>query len=128
MFQNFKECFMYEKMYKLDEVLKFFHDELNIKDGDKRITQLYNMIPNPFVRVNGNDKQWVAYVSQASEDKTVEDAMKEILKISDAKWLLGEQKKTKNIIDKVGKIFVDKRIKFKPRIPFYILVLNELVQ
>lgn len=117
---------MYEKMYKLNEVLKFFKIELSMVNDD-RFTELYNMISNPHVRVNDNDKQWVAYVTQDSENKTVEDAMEAILDVNAIDWILTEEKKVKEAIKTTGNIFISNNIKDKPRIPFYILVLHILV-
>lgn len=117
---------MYEQMYKLDEVLEFFKNELGA-ENDERITELYNMISNPHLRVNDNDKQWVAYVTQDSENKTVEDAMKAILDVNAIDWILTEEKKVKEAIKTTGNLFINNGIKNKPRIPFYIMVLDELV-
>lgn len=109
-------------MYKLDEVQKYLK---NVMKAD-RVEELYNMIPNPQVRVNSDDKKWVAYTTQASENKTVVDAMKEILAIKQFLWTIKEDQVIA-AIDKVGEMFESSEIKMKPRIPFYVLVLDQLV-
>jgi uncharacterized membrane protein len=77
--------------------------------------------------VNDNDKQWVAYVTQEDENQTVENAIQSILDISDLDWILTEEKKVKDAIKFVGNLLVQKQIHNKPRIPFYIMVLDRLV-
>ena len=116
---------MYEQMYKLNEIIEFFHDEELEIISDERIEEMYNLISNPDIRVNDDDKQWVAFSSQNSEVETVGEAIKEILGYDDFRWFI----KKDNIvakINKVGNIFIENNIKMKPRIPFYIMVLNEL--
>lgn len=116
---------MYGRMYKLNEIIEFFHEELGIIDSDERIEEMYDLISNPHLRVNDDDKQWVAFSSEDSENKTVEDAMKEILDYGDFTWEINKD----NVVDKiskVGNIFIENNIKMKPRIPFYIMVLDEI--
>lgn len=117
---------MYERLYKLYDVKEFFANELNVIEVE-RIETLYNRISNPHLRVNDKDKQWVAYVTQDSENYTVENAIKEILNISDMRWLLTYEKDVKEAIKIVGNVMIERGIHNKPRIPFYILVLNEIV-
>lgn len=115
-------------MYKIDEVTDYIQQTMKINLSDKRILELYNMISNPRVRVNNDDKKWVAFASQASENKTVVDAMKEILEavLRDYNWEIIKDFVIEKI-DEVGKVFVNKNIKFKPRIPFYVLVLDRVI-
>lgn len=114
-------------MYKLDEVTTYIQDEMNQNLTSERIKRLYNMIDNHSVRVNNNDKKWVAFVSQASENQTVVDAMKEILEnvVKNFDWELLKDFVIETI-DDVGEIFVSKNIKLKPRIPFYVLTLDRI--
>lgn len=116
---------MYERMYKLEEVLVFFANEFNVKNKDERITKLYNKISNPHIRVNDNDKQWVAYVSQASEDTTTVNAIREILIKELPSLKIPEKKELEKAVDEVGKEF--KHLIHKPRIPFYISVLSHFL-
>jgi|GEM_PF-6804252 len=117
---------MYEKLYKLNDVKEFFSNEINVI-SEERIEFLYNKISNPHLRVNDDDKQWVAYVTQDSENETVEKAIKEILDITDFRWMLNVQKDVQQAIKNVGNLMIEKNIHNKPRIPFYILVLDEIV-
>lgn len=117
---------MYERLYKLNEVKKFFENEINVIN-EEQIETLYNKISNPYLRVNDDDKQWVAYVTQDSENETVEKAIKEILGISEEIWLSSYQRKVKEAIKIVGNVMIEKNIHNKPRIPFYILVLDEII-
>jgi len=112
---------MYTQMYELDRVIDFFHDELNITEYDERIEKMYDLISNPHLRVNANDKQWVAFSTQDSENKTVEDAMEEILYDDDF-----NRRQVKKAIKEVGNTFIESNIRMKPRIPFYIMVLDKL--
>ena len=108
--------------YLLGDVQDYLKDILT----PSRIDELYSMISNPEVRVNSNDKKWVAYTTQASENKTVFDAIREILGDNQVVWAM----KKLNVIaaiDKVGTMFESDDVKMKPRIPFYILVLDFVV-
>lgn len=116
---------MYERMYELNRIIEFFHKEFEIIDSDERIEEMYNLISNPHLRVNDNDKQWVAFSSQDSENKTVEDAIKEIMKYGRLDWIL-EKDNVMAKIKEVGNIFLDYNIKMKPRMPFYIMVLDKI--
>jgi len=86
---------------------------------------MYDLISNPHLRVKDDDKQWVAFSSQDSENKTVEDAMKEILGYTKLKWILMKDDIVAKI-NEVGNIFIEDGIKMKPRIPFYIMVLDKI--
>ena len=105
-------------MYKLDEVKEFLK-EFTITD--KRIEKLYEMISNPQDRVNSDDKQWVATTSE-SERATVYSAIETILddsKISySSSFVLDAFKVVSKDLEHLNK---------KPRIPFYILMLDQLV-
>ncbi|MEV9642951.1 hypothetical protein [Aliarcobacter butzleri] len=107
-------------MYELERVKAYLAKVLSAQ----RVEQCYNLIPNPFNRVNDADKQWVAYVTQASEDITVINAIEEIIEEQ------GLSRSKKDIIDtvnEVGDFFVSCEEQFKPRIPFYVLVLDKLI-
>lgn len=91
-----------------------------------RIDELYKMIPNISVRINDPDKKWVAYTTQASENKTVVEAIRNILGIKEFLWII-KKDQVVEAINKVGTIFESHEVKMKPRIPFYILVLDQLV-
>lgn len=110
-------------MYKLGEVQEYLSEVLNAN----RVEYLYEMISNPHLRVNSKDKKWVAYVTQASEDQTVVDAIKEILAKHQIAW-----QSIKNdaieAIDKTGDMFVNYNVDMKPRIPFYVLVLDQIIE
>jgi hypothetical protein len=114
-------------MYELDEVKQYIEEHIKSFSEYDKIEPLYNMISNPAKRVNDDDKKWVAYVTQASEDTTVINAMKEILEIEEIDWIVREKEEVIEAVNAVGKVFTDLNIKMKPRIPFYVLVLNELV-
>ncbi|MDY0050906.1 MAG: hypothetical protein RBR65_00070 [Aliarcobacter sp.] len=107
-------------MYELDKVKTYLRNVLSAQ----RVEQCYNLISNPFNRVNDKDKQWVAYVTQASEDITAVNAIEEILNENG-------YKRTREIIietiNEVGDFFVSCEEKYKPRIPFYILALDKLI-
>lgn len=116
-------------IYKLEDVKKYIKD--NIITGTsytnetvERIEECYNLISNPFNRVNDDDKQWVAYTTQASEDVTVVDAIEEILKQNN-------YDRTREVIietvNEVGEMFESLGIELKPRIPFYVFVLDSLI-
>lgn len=116
-------------IYKLEDVKDYFKNKLLENDewtinNQNRIEKCYNLISNPFNRVNDDDKQWVAYVTQASEDTTVVDAIEEIVSEN------GYERSREDIIetiDEVGEFFEEKRITHKARIPFYVLALDKLI-
>lgn len=110
-------------MVELDEVQKYLSKVLNIN----RVEYLYSLISNPQVRVNSKDKQWVAYETQASENQTVIDAIKEILADHQIAWATIKNDAIE-AINKTGKMFEDSNINLKPRIPFYVLVLDKILE
>ena len=112
-------------IYQLDEIIQYFDEKISTLD-EERIKKLYKLISNPHLRVNSNDKQWVAYNTQASEDNTVVNAICEILDYSKLKCIT-KQDDIINAVDNTGELFNGLAIQMKPRIPFYILVLDELV-
>ena len=116
---------MYEQMYKLEDVIEFFKDEDLYNIEEDRIKEMYGFISSPHLRVNDTDKQWVASTSQESEVTTVANAMKEIFRYSRLAWTR-EEDKVINTIHEVGTIFIENKITMKPRIPFYIMVLDKL--
>lgn len=116
-------------IYKFEDVTKYIKDNIIPEtsytyDISERIEQCYNLISNPFNRVNDKDKQWVAYVTQASEDITAVDAIVEII----AKAGLERSREVIiETVNEVGNFFVKHGQKDKPRIPFYIFVLDSLI-
>lgn len=105
-------------MYKLDEIKEFLK-EFTITD--KRIEKLYEMISNPQNRVNSDDKQWVATTSE-SERTTVYSAIETILDDSKISYL------SSSVVAAFKVVSEDlERLNKKPRIPFYILMLDQLV-
>jgi len=112
-------------MYELDEINDFFNTKDLYEITNDRIEELYNLISNSSLRVNTEDEEWVAFSSQDSENKTVENAIKKIMAYGKATWLI-KKHEIQTIINEVGQIFVDADIKKKPRIPFYIMVLDKI--
>jgi hypothetical protein len=114
-------------IYKLEDIIKYFNEKLHVLE-EERIEELYNLISNPHLRVNAKDKQWVAFVTQATEDTTVYDAICKILnKYSELDCALGVED-INNAVNQTGEYFQLLKITHKPRIPFYIMVLDELVE
>lgn len=116
-------------IYTLADVKDYFKSKLLGRDewtisNQNRIEECYDLISNPFNRVNGKDKQWVAYVTQATEDTTVIDAIEEII---EKQGLSRSKKDISDTVNEVGDFFVSLKVQFKPRIPFYILVLDKLI-
>lgn len=116
-------------MHKLNDIIEYIQKDMNLSLSKDRITRFYNMISSPEKRVNSDDKKWVAFVSQASENTTVVNALKEILKVELPSYKWDDIKDfVINCINEVGEIFVLDGIDFKPRIPFYILVLDKIIE
>ena len=109
-------------MYKLEEVKEYLK---NVLDAE-RIEKCYKLITNPELRVNSDDKRWVAW-SQETELITVFNAICEILHIN-----TNERNKFYDsyigIIQDVCIQFTKWGINNKPRIPFYVLVLDKLIK
>ncbi|CAA6807002.1 MAG: Unknown protein [uncultured Sulfurovum sp.] len=116
---------MYEKMYELDAIIEFFKAEDLYDIKEDRIKEMYNLISNPHLRVNDTDKQWVADTIQESEVTTIANVIKEIFNYSRFAWTK-EEDKVIHAIHQVGTIFSHNKITIKPRIPFYIIVLDKL--
>jgi predicted transcriptional regulator len=110
-------------MYKLEEVQKYLAEILDAN----RIKYLHEMISNPHLRVNSEDKKWVAYTTQASENQTVINAIKEILADHKILWQTIKDDAIE-AIDKTGQMFESSNIKMKHRIPFYVLVLDQIIE
>lgn len=110
-------------MYKLEEVQKYLAEVLSAD----RVKYLHEMISNPHLRVNSEDKKWVAYTTQASENQTVINAIKEILADHKILWQTIKNDAIE-AIDKTGQMFENSNIKMKPRIPFYVLVLDQIIE
>lgn len=116
-------------IYTLADVKDYFKSKLLGRDewtisNQNRIEECYDLISNPFNRVNGKDKQWVAYVTQASENTTVVDAIEEI---TDQNGYNRTREVIIEVVDEVGEEFKSLNIDLKPRIPFYICVLDKLI-
>ena len=45
-------------MYKLEDIIKYFHNELKFINEDTLIIKMYSMISNLQFRVNDEDKKW----------------------------------------------------------------------
>lgn len=105
-------------MYRLNEVKEFL-EEFAITD--EKIEKLYKMISNPQNRVNSDDKQWVATTSE-NEKATVYSAIETIL--DDSKIVYSSS----YVVQAFEVVSEDlKHLNKKPRIPFYILMLDQLV-
>ncbi|KHG33177.1 hypothetical protein [Sulfurospirillum sp. MES] len=116
-------------MYELEDVKSYIQDKLlELILEDERIEKLYKMISNPELRVKDKDEKWVAYTSQASEDTTVVDAIRKILIDELPSREIPLKKEVEDAVDEVGTIFETMDISHKPRIPFYVLVLDKLVK
>ena len=90
---------------------------------EARVAKLYAMISNPEKRVSDQDKQWVACQTQAHENHTVVKAIREILAENRELWIEHKDQIIKSV-DRVCKRYEDAGIVNKPRIPFYIQVLD----
>ena len=102
-------------MYTLDEVQEYLSDLAITND---RIKECYDLIDDPKSRVNTEDKKWVA-CEQEHEKATVVDAIDEIL---------DERYATSVILEAViatCKQF--ENVSHKHRIPFYVLVIDKLI-
>lgn len=117
-------------IYKLEHVKEYLEDKsydplnINFYVPEDRIEECYNLISNPFNRVNSPDKQYVACVTQGFEEQTTIDAIKKIL--SDNGYSSTENN-IKVKAEEVCKIFQNSNINDKPRIPFYVLTLDKLI-
>lgn len=116
-------------IYQLEDIKeyfknKIFQDELFTTEIEQRIEECYSLISNPKNRVNDVDEQWVAYVTQASENTTVVDAIEEI---TDQNGYNRTREVIIEVVDEVGEEFKSLNIDLKPRIPFYICVLDKLI-
>ena len=116
---------MYEEMHQLDEIIKFFKDEGLYDIDENRIKHMYILISNPHLRVNDSDKQWIAYTSQESEVTSILNEMKDLFGYSRLAWTK-EKNNVINAIHQAGTLFLDNDITMKPKIPFFIIVLDKL--
>ncbi|MDX4069847.1 MULTISPECIES: hypothetical protein [Arcobacteraceae] len=110
-------------MHELKDVQEYLSKILS----KERVEECYNLISNPQNRVNSPDKKWVAYETQASENQTVVNAIQEILVNNLPSWSIPLLNDIKKAVDEVGILFENSNIEMKPRIPFYVLVLNKLI-
>ena len=102
-------------MHTLEKVQEYLK---NLTISNARIKECYDLISNPEDRVNTADKKWVA-CEQDHEVSTVVDAIDEIL---------DEKYSTSDISDAVSKTCTQfKEVTHKHRIPFYVLVIDKLI-
>lgn len=115
-------------IYTLNGVKKYLKDN-SFTISDERIKKCYDYIYAPYSRVNDDDKQWIAYSTQEYEKEVAIKAIKKILDHSSIKYtaetIIGQ---ITNKVDLVGTLFETKKITHKPRIPFYVLVLDKLLK
>lgn len=121
-------------IYKLEDIKEYFLEiftettDYEFIINDNRIEELYKLIYAPYVRVNDNDKKWIAYSSQDHERNLAIKSIKNILDDNSISYTNDTiVAHITNNVDQVGKIFDKNSISHKPRIPFYILVLNKLL-
>lgn len=122
-------------IHKLEGVKEYFIEKYsetydsNFIISDKRIEACYDLIYAPYSRVNDDDKQWIAYSTQEYEKEAAIKAIKKILDHSSIKYtaetIIGQ---ITNKVDEVGKLLETNKITHKPRIPFYVLVLDKLIK
>lgn len=103
----------------IEEVIKFLKNN-NFDINEINIKKKFNSIDNIEQRVNTPDKQWVA-CEQTHEVTTVVNAIKHI--ISPAK---PTNPTVEEVVETTCEEFQSKNIDKKPRIPFYVVVLNNL--
>ena len=102
-------------MHTLEDVQEYLK---NLTISDTRIKKCYDLISNPASRVNTEDKKWVA-CHQDHEVSTVVDAIDKIL---------DEKYATSDMTDAVVKTCEQfNKVTNKPRIPFYVLVIDKLI-
>lgn len=98
----------------------------NFKDkiSEDKMESYFEEIKNKVDRINDLDKQWVA-CNQEHEKYTVIKAME---KLNTIDMFLNKITKemVSDIIDEICKSMSDKNIIHKPRIVFYILVLDQI--
>ncbi|MDX4069134.1 hypothetical protein [Aliarcobacter skirrowii] len=111
-------------IHTLSDVKEYLQDN-SFSITDDRIKKCYDLIPNPEVRVNSDDKQWVACVTQDFEEQTTIDAIAKIFS-KDRDLLTDED--IKEQAEEVCKIFKRKEISHKPRIPFYVLMIDRIIK
>jgi hypothetical protein len=102
-------------MHKLEDVKKYLKEN-GFGLSDERVEECYSLITNPEKRFNDLDKKWVA-CEQEHEKSTVKDVMDIVIVFSETY--------VKNAVAKTCKEFDD--ITHKPRIPFYVLVIDKLI-
>ncbi|MCG3690129.1 hypothetical protein [Aliarcobacter butzleri] len=119
-------------IHTLSDVKKYLKDK-SFTISDERLTKYYGYIKKYNSRVDDKDKQWIAYSSQDYERTTAISAIK---KISDNRSFGYPEgytnediiKRITSKVDLVGTLFETKKITHKPRIPFYVLVLDKLLK
>ena len=105
------------QMYRFDEVQKYL---ANLMTGS-RVKKCYDLISKPKLRVNTEDKKWVNCLKDHELESITNDIMV-ILNFESEKQLIVEKK-----VKEVCKIFSNRNAVNKHRIPFYVLVINQLI-
>ncbi|CAA6807761.1 MAG: Unknown protein [uncultured Sulfurovum sp.] len=104
-------------MYTLKETTTYIQETFPENEiTEERVEECYIEITNPANRIKGNDEPWVA-CEEEHELNSVLTAMDKILVNMD-------EDKVKDRIEYVCQVFQSKEISHKPRIPFYVLVLD----
>ena len=115
---------MYEHMPKLDEIIDFFKTENLYKIDENRILEMYHLLANPNLKLDTNE-EFLDYTNQESNVTSIANIIKEVFGYSRFAWTK-EEDKVIDTIHQVGAIFIDNQITMKPKIPFYIMVLDKL--
>lgn len=116
---------MYENLYQIEDVKKFCNIE-KFAITENEIETAYKKIPDPKKRINNGNKQWLIFDKENDIHTEIEKELKEILGVNEAIWVVVFKDNIKKAINKIGKLMIDRKIHQKPKIPFYVLVLNEL--
>ncbi|MCG3690105.1 hypothetical protein [Aliarcobacter butzleri] len=106
------------------ETKEFLTCNFKNKISENKMENYFEEIKNKVDRINNLDKQWVA-CNQEHEKYTVIKAME---KLNTIDMFLNKITKemVSDIIDEICKSMSDKNIVHKPRIVFYILVLDQI--
>jgi len=102
-------------MESLQDVQKLIGSLDDVSISNDKIKEIYESIPNKEVRVNTTDKKYVA----CTDDSELDGVKRAITKLNDASKL-----DITNAVKTVCGYL--KGVHSKPRITFYVLVLNEL--
>lgn len=113
-------------MIDLEEIQSYIINDLrmNGRITESRIKRLYDIIPDKDMRINDDDKKFVACVTENYENSTVYKAIKKLIKEDIRKNVLDST--IRDAVKDTCVRFRNLQINDKPRIPFYILVLNKV--